>query len=127
MSYFQWGCRIQHRLPGLPSVPEHLPCQQCHRARLYSREDREAHTQTPQLNGNDKRRKHLPGDRPFRPTVFSLGGITEKEPRDALKSWKTGLAGGLYSLRVRRLSLSLLRERPAALSHERRSEYIIVS
>jgi hypothetical protein len=35
----------------------------------------------------------------------------EREARDALKVWKTVLAGGVYSLLVRRLSLGLLRAR----------------
>jgi hypothetical protein len=33
----------------------------------------------------------------------------EREARHALKTWKTILAGGVYSLLVRRVSLGLLR------------------
>jgi hypothetical protein len=34
----------------------------------------------------EKRCRHLPGNPPFRPTVFSLGGgMMERDTRDALK------------------------------------------
>jgi hypothetical protein len=59
----------------------------------------------------EKRRRHPPSDRPFRPFVLSLGGIMETEARDALKLWKSIMTGGVYSLLVRRLSLGLLRAR----------------
>jgi hypothetical protein len=59
----------------------------------------------------EKRRRHPPSDRPFRPFVLSLGGIMETDPRDALKLWKSIMTGGVYSLLVRRLSLGLLRAR----------------
>jgi hypothetical protein len=37
--------------------------------------------------------------------------MMEREAREALKVWKIVLTGGVYSLLVRRLSLSLLRAR----------------
>jgi hypothetical protein len=43
--------------------------------------------------------------------ILSLGGTMERGARDALKPWKTVLAGGVYSLLARRLSLGLLRAR----------------
>jgi hypothetical protein len=55
----------------------------------------------------EKRRRHPPSDRPFRPLVLSLGGVMETDARDALKLWKSIMTGGVYSLLVRRLSLSL--------------------
>jgi hypothetical protein len=59
----------------------------------------------------EKRRRHPPSDRPFRPFVLSLGGTMETDARDALKLWKSIMTGGVYSLLVRRLSLGLLRAR----------------
>jgi hypothetical protein len=59
----------------------------------------------------EKRRRHPPSDRPFRPFVLSLGGVMETDTRDALKLWKSIMTGGVYSLLVRRLSLGLLRAR----------------
>ena len=59
----------------------------------------------------EKRRRHPPSDRPFRPFVLSLGGVMETDARDALKLWKSIMTGGVYSLLVRRLSLGLLRAR----------------
>jgi hypothetical protein len=43
--------------------------------------------------------------------VLSLGGKMEREAREALKTWKTVLTGGIYSLLIRKLSLRLLRAR----------------
>jgi hypothetical protein len=54
----------------------------------------------------EKRRRH-PSDRPFKPSVLSLGGRMEAEARDALKLWKSAMMGGVY----RKLSLGLLRAR----------------
>jgi hypothetical protein len=51
--------------------------------------------------------------RPFTPLVFSVGGLMEKGTRDALKLWKSVMAGGSYSYMVRRVSLALLRARVA--------------
>jgi hypothetical protein len=59
----------------------------------------------------EKRSRHPPSGRPFRPFVLSLGGTMETDARDALKLWKTIMTGGVYSLLVRRLSLGLLRAR----------------
>jgi hypothetical protein len=59
----------------------------------------------------EKRRRHPPSDRPFRPFVLSLGGAMETDARDALKVWKSIMMGGVYSLLVRRFSLGLLRAR----------------
>ncbi|RSH89946.1 hypothetical protein EHS25_001932 [Saitozyma podzolica] len=59
----------------------------------------------------EKRRRHLPSDRPFRPFVLSFGVTMETDARDALKLWKSIMTGGVYSLLVRRLSLGLLRAR----------------
>ena len=59
----------------------------------------------------EKRRRHPPSDRPFRPFVLSLGGTIENDARDALKLWKSIMTGGVYSLLLRRLSLGLLRAR----------------
>ncbi|RSH95776.1 hypothetical protein EHS25_000868 [Saitozyma podzolica] len=60
---------------------------------------------------SEKRRRHLPTDRPFRPFVLSLGGRMETDARDALKLWKSIMRGGIYSLLDRLLSLGLLRAR----------------
>jgi hypothetical protein len=57
----------------------------------------------------EKRRRHPPSDRPFRPFVLSLGGVMETDARNALKLWKSIMTGGVYSLLVRQLSLGLLR------------------
>ena len=46
----------------------------------------------------EKRRRHPPSDRLFRPFVLSLGGMMETEARDALKLWKSIMTGGVYSL-----------------------------
>jgi hypothetical protein len=59
----------------------------------------------------EKRRRHPPSDRPFRPFVLSLGGMVETDARDALKLWKSIMRGWVYFLLVRRLSLGLLRAR----------------
>jgi hypothetical protein len=59
----------------------------------------------------EKRRRHPPSDRPFRPFVLSLGGTMETDAGDPLKLWKSIMTGGVYSLLVRRLSLGLLRAR----------------
>jgi hypothetical protein len=34
----------------------------------------------------EKQRRHPLGDRPFRPIVFSFGGLMEREARDTLKA-----------------------------------------
>jgi hypothetical protein len=57
----------------------------------------------------EKRRRHPPSDRPFRPFILSLGCMMETDARDALRLWKSIMSGGVYSLLVRRLSLGLLR------------------
>jgi hypothetical protein len=59
----------------------------------------------------EKRRRHPPSDRPFRPFILSLGGMTETDAKDALKVWKLIMTGGVYSLLVRQLSLGLMRAR----------------
>jgi hypothetical protein len=59
----------------------------------------------------EKRCRHPPSDRPFRPLVLSLGGMMETEARNALKFWKSIITGGVYSLPLRRLSLGSLRSR----------------
>jgi hypothetical protein len=41
----------------------------------------------------EKRRRHPPSDRPFRPFVLSLGGMVETDARDALKLWKSIMRG----------------------------------
>ncbi|RSH85512.1 hypothetical protein EHS25_004908 [Saitozyma podzolica] len=62
----------------------------------------------------EKRNRHSPGDRPFRPMVFFLGGMMLRQLRDALKSRKV-LAGRVYSMLGRRLSLGLTEGRSELL------------
>jgi hypothetical protein len=50
----------------------------------------------------EKRGRHPPSDRPFRPFFLSLGGMMEKDAKDALKLWKSIMTGGVYSLLVAR-------------------------
>jgi hypothetical protein len=52
----------------------------------------------PSSTAREKRNRHSPGDRPFRPMVFFLGGMMLRQVRDALKSRKsTGRQGVLYA------------------------------
>jgi hypothetical protein len=59
----------------------------------------------------EKRRGHPPSDRPFRPSVLSIGSTMETDARDPPKVWKSIMTGGVYSLLVRPLSIGLLRDR----------------
>jgi hypothetical protein len=60
----------------------------------------------------EKRRRHPPSDRPFRPLVLFLGGMIETDARDALKLWKSIMAGGVYTPSLSGgFSLGLLRAR----------------
>jgi hypothetical protein len=92
--------------------------ERCNPLTLVSTEDDSAAQRTAKLVekhliavAREKRRRHPPSDRPFRPLVLSLGGMMETEARDALKLWKSIITGGVYSLLVRWLSLGLLRAR----------------
>jgi hypothetical protein len=64
----------------------------------------------------ERRFRHPPGDGPFRSLVLSLGGMMEREAREALKVWKSVLPGEVFSLLVRRLCLGLLRARVRCIS-----------
>jgi len=48
---------------------------------------------------------------PFTPLVFSLGGMMEKGTRDALEGSKPVMTGGVYSVLIRRLTLTVFRAR----------------
>jgi hypothetical protein len=95
-----------------------METERCNPLTLVSTEDDSAAQRTAKLVekhliavAREKRRRHPPSDRPFRPLVLSFGGMLETEARDALKLWKSIITGGVYSLLVRWLSLGLLRAR----------------
>ncbi|RSH85363.1 hypothetical protein EHS25_004759 [Saitozyma podzolica] len=81
--------RHRHRIPGLPGFPDRATA-------LVTTEDDSAAERTSNLVAKhlnavarEKRRRHPPSDRPFRPFVLSLGGMMETEARDGLKGWKS--------------------------------------
>jgi hypothetical protein len=108
----------QPRAPLLAAAPQ--------RTTLQLRGPPRSSTNTPQLDRQRETGQTPTRRLPLSTMVLSLGGMIERDARGSLKSWKTALAGGVYSVPVRRLSLGLLRPESTALSHKRRSKYIRV-